>query len=146
MFRIQGENINIHFPEEKSNYFQEKQDNATFEENPHLLSEKIAYIYKNFTALNLSTEFQPISTENLNNDEANKILKLKYELEKENYEDESNTFWEAKKQKIYNLMMSDFQKTINKKKNYPETEITGIEFGKYDPILDKKPIKTIFKK
>ena len=96
--------------------------------------------------MNLSTEFYPVSTENLNNDEANKILKLKYELEKEKYEDSVNSFWEARKQNICNSMMSDFQKTINRKQSYPETKITGMEFGKYDPILDQKSIKTIFKK
>ena len=87
--RIVGDSIKIHFPEDKKNYFQQKEDNKTFEEDPHLLSDNVKYLYKNFTAMNLSTKFTPISTDNLNNGEAHKILKLKYDLEQEKYDDEN---------------------------------------------------------
>ena len=145
LFRIKGESVKIHYPEEKSNYFQRKSDNKTFEEDPHLLSDHAQYFYKNFTEFNLSTEFFPVSTENLNNGESHKILKLKYELEKEKYESEADSFWQTQKEKNYNRMISDFQKVINKKNDYPESEISGMEFGKYDPILNHK-IETIYKK
>ena len=142
--RIVGDSIKIHFPEDKTNYFQQKEDNKTFEEDPHLLSDNVKYLYKNFTAMNLSTKFTPISTDNLNNGEAHKILKLKYDLEQEKYDDESNSFWEMQKEKKYNNMMSDYQKVLNRKKEYPLTEISGMEFGKYDPIRDIRKIQTTF--
>lgn len=134
LFRVKGDSVKIHFPAEKDNYFQKNEDNKSFEEDPHLLSDKAPVIYKNFSEMNLSTEFMPISTENLNKDEANKILKIRFELEKERFEDESDGFWQMQKEKKYHRMISDFRKAIDRKNNYPETEISGMIFGKYDPV------------
>lgn len=134
VFRIQGDSVNLHFPADNDNYFQKKEDNKTIEEDPHLLSDRAPEFFKNFTQMNLSTEYFPVSTENLLNDEGNKILKIKYELEKEKFEDESEGFWQMKKEKKYNKMLSDLQNVINRKNSYPESEISGMIFGKYDPI------------
>jgi len=142
--RIQGDGVKIHFPAEDDNYFQKLEDNRTFEEDPHLLSDNAKYFYKNFTELNLSTSFEPISTDNLNNDEGHKILKLKYELEKEKFQDQADGFWQMHKEKNYNRMMSDFQKVINRKNDFPNSDISGMQFGNYDPVVDQPRIELTF--
>lgn len=144
LLRIQGDGVTIHYPTESRNYFQKLEDNRTFEQDPHLLSDNVKYFHKNFEALNLSTAFQPVSTENLNKNEGPKILKLKYELEKEKYEDQADGFWQSQKEKKYNRMLSDFQKVVNRKNDYPNSDVSGLQFGEYDPITDQKKIKTTF--
>lgn len=68
------------------------------------------------------------------NGDAHKILNLKLNFEKNKYDEKMNDFQFGIKKKKINKMVSDFNRVMIRKENFPQSNYWGAVYQNYDPV------------
>ncbi len=141
LFRVDGQKVSLIFPNNSKNYIQKNLDETSLIDNPNLLSDNLEYFKENFEDLNLTTRFRPITTNNLLKGDAHKILKLKLDFEKNEFDERRNDFQFGSKKRKINKMASDFNNVLIRKQNFPQANYWGAEYDNYDPVIHQYTIQ-----